>query len=123
MSANPNRRAGTLFFKVDGTQHDAKGNFTYNLGKPKREGLVGADTVHGYKEMPQVPFIEGEITDRSDLDLEKLLNLDGVTVTLELANGKVVLLRDAWFAGDGNVGTEEANIQVRFEGLGGEEVN
>ena len=35
-------------------------------------------------------LIEGEITDRSDLDLEKLLNLDGVTVTLELANGKVI---------------------------------
>jgi hypothetical protein len=120
--SHPNRRAGTLFFKVDGTQYDAKGSFTYNLGAAKREAIVGSDAVHGYKETPQVPFIEGEITDRSDLDLEKLLNLDGVTVTLELANGKVILLRDAWYAGDGNVGTEEANIQVRFEGLNGEEV-
>jgi len=120
--SNPNRRAGILFFKVDGTQYDAKGGFTYNLGAAKREAIVGSDAVHGYKETPQVPFIEGEITDRSDLDLEKLLNLDGVTVTLELANGKVVLLRDAWYAGDGDVGTEEANIQVRFEGLSGEEV-
>ena len=41
---------------------------------------------------------------------------------MELANGKVVLLRDAWYAGEGNVGTEEANIQVRFEGLSGEEI-
>lgn len=120
--SNPNRRAGILFFKVDGAQYDAKGGFTYNLGAAKREAIVGSDAVHGYKETPQVPFIEGEITDRSDLDLEKLLNLDGVTVTLELANGKVVLLRDAWYAGEGNIGTEEANIQVRFEGLSGEEV-
>ncbi len=30
--ANPNRRAGKIFFKVDGAQHDAKGSFTYNLG-------------------------------------------------------------------------------------------
>lgn len=120
--SNPNRRAGTLFFKVDGAQYDAKGSFTYNLGAAKREAIVGADAVHGYKETPQTPFIEGEITDRADLDLEALLNLDGVTVTLELANGKVILLRDAWYAGEGNVGTEEANIQVRFEGLSGEEV-
>ena len=120
--SNPNRRAGILFFKVDGAQYDAKGGFTYNLGAAKREAIVGSDAVHGYKETPRVPFIEGEITDRSDLDLEKLLNLDGVTVTLELANGKVVLLRDAWYAGEGNIGTEEANIQVRFEGLSGEEV-
>lgn len=122
MANTPNRRAGTLFFKVDGTQHDAKGSFTYNLGAPKRDAIVGADAIHGYKEVPQVPFIEGEITDRSDLDLSALLNLDGVTVTLELANGKVILLRDAWYAGEGNVETEESNIQVRFEGLGGEEV-
>jgi len=119
---NPNRRAGTIFFKVDSTQYDAKGNFTYNLGAPKREGIVGADKIHGYMEKIQVPFIEGEITDRADLDVEALLNLDGVTVTLELANGKTVLLRDAWYAGEGTVGTEEANIQVRFEGLGAEEV-
>ena len=32
MANNPNRRAGILFFKVDGAQYDAKGNFTYNLG-------------------------------------------------------------------------------------------
>jgi hypothetical protein len=120
--ANPNRRSGTLFFKVDGAQYSAKGSFTYNLGEPKREAIVGADGVHGYKEMPQTPFVEGEITDSADLDVKTLLNLDGVTVTLELANGKVILLRDAWYAGDGNIGTEEANIQIRFEGISAEEI-
>lgn len=121
--ANPNRRSGTIFFKVDGAQHDAKGSFTYNLGAPKREAMTGSDAVHGYKETPQVAFIEGEITDRAELNLQALLTLDGVTVTLELANSKTILLRDAWYAGDGNVQTEEANIQVRFEGRSAEEVN
>ena len=32
------------------------------------EAIVGSDGIHGYKEVPQVGFIEGEITDRSDLD-------------------------------------------------------
>lgn len=116
------RRAGIIFFKVDGTQYDAKGNFTYNLGQSKREGILGADGVHGYKETPQQSFIEGEITDRSDLDLAALVKLDGVTVTLELGNGKVVTLRDAWFAAEGTGNSEEGNIQVRFEGMSGEEV-
>jgi hypothetical protein len=120
--ANPNRRSGTLYFKVDGAPYSAKGSFTYNLGASKREAIVGADAVHGYKEMPQTPFVEGEITDSADLDVKTLLNLDGVTVTLELANGKVILLRDAWYAGDGNIGTEEANIQIRFEGISAEEI-
>lgn len=122
MSETPGRRAGRIFFKADGVQYDAKGSYNYNLGADKREAMVGADGVHGYKAMPQVPFIEGEITDAKDLDLAAFINLDGVTITLELANGKSILLRDAWYAADGNVGTEDANIQVRFEGMSGEEI-
>ena len=49
-----NRRAGRIYFKVDGTQYDAKGKFSYNLGLDKREAIVGADGVHGYKSTPQV---------------------------------------------------------------------
>lgn len=95
MSNNPNRRAGRIYFKVDGTQYDAKGSFSYNLGADKRDGIVGADGVHGYKAMPQVPFIEGAVTDRPDMDLKSVLELDGVTVTLELANSKTIVLRNA----------------------------
>lgn len=114
--------SGLLELKINGEIQNAKGSFTYNLGKLKREAIVGADRVHGYKGMPQVPFIEGEITDRSDLDVESLLDTDDATITLSLANGKVIVLKEAWFAADGNVGTEEANIQVRFEGISAEEV-
>jgi hypothetical protein len=121
--AGQNRRGGVLFLKVNGEIYDAKGNFTYNLGQPKREGIVGADSVHGYKETPQVPFIEGEITDRAGLDLAALCNLDDATATLELANGKVITLRNAWYAGDGTGNTEEGNIDVRFEGLSADEVS
>ena len=116
-----NRRSGVLFVKVNGQQYDAKGSFTYNAGSPKREALVGADRVHGYKELPQVPFVEGEITDSGTLDLSALTNIVDATVTLELANGKVFTLRDAWYAADGEVGSEEANIQVRFEGMSADE--
>jgi len=118
-----NRLSGLINFKVNGELQQAKGNFTYNLGQVKREAIVGADRVHGYKALPQVPYIEGEITDSSDYDLEALQNVDDATITLELANGKTVVLRDAWYAADGDVQTEEANIQIRFEGLSAEEVS
>ncbi len=116
------RVAGIINAKVNGEIQQAKGNWTYNLGAPKRDAVVGADRTHGYKELPQVAFIEGEITDRGDLDVAALVLLKDSTVTLELANGKVVVLRDAWFAGEGNIQTEEANITVRFEGMSAEEV-
>lgn len=120
--AHEQRRGGIIYLKVDGTQLRAKGEFTYNLGMPKRDAIVGADGIHGYKELPQVPFIEGEITDDPSLDLAALLRTENATVTLELANEKVIVLRDAWYAGEGTGNTEEGNIGVRFEGLSGEEV-
>lgn len=122
MAENNQRRAGICYIKVDGQIYDAKGNFTYNLGKPKRDAIVGADAVHGFKEVPQIAFIEGEITDRAGLSLEALLAVEDATVTLELANGKVISLRNAWFAGEGTGNTEEANIAVRWEGLSAEEI-
>ena len=122
MSENPNKRAGKIYFKVDGAQHDAKGSFSYNLGKDKRSGIAGTDGVHGYKTETQIPYIEGAITDSKALDLEKLVELDGVNVTLELANGKTILLRDAWYAADGKGDSDEGEIEVRFEGLSAEEV-
>jgi len=120
--AGKNRIGGTIALKVNGDIYFAKGNFTYNLGKPKREGVIGADTVHGYKETPQIPFVEGEITDRNELSLEDLVTLDEATITLELANGKVITLSEAWYAGDGTGNTEEGNIACRFEGMSAEEV-
>lgn len=120
--AGKNRIGGTIALKVNGDIYFAKGNFTYNLGKPKREGVTGADTVHGYKETPQIPFVEGEITDRNELSLEDLVTLDEATITLELANGKVIALSEAWYAGEGTGNTEEGNIACRFEGMSCEEV-
>jgi hypothetical protein len=116
------RRGGIIQLQVNGEIQDAKGNYTYNLGRPKREAIVGSDTTHGYKETPQVAFIEGEVTDRGSLDLDKLVTMTDATVTLELANGKVVVLRDAWYAGEGTGNTEEGNIAVRFEGKSAEEI-
>lgn len=116
------RRAGLLELKINGEIYDAKGNFSYNLGRPIRETIVGADGIHGYKETAQAAFIEGEITDRGSLDLAALVTLEDATVTLTLAGGKLISLRDAWFAGEGTGNTEEANIAVRFEGKGAEEI-
>ena len=115
------RVGGTIFFRVNGVQHDAKGTFTYNLGQPKRDPVIGPDRVHGHKTMPQVPYIEGAVTDRSDLDVRGLLNtLDG-TATLELANGKVFTLSGAYYAHEGGITTEEGEIPIRLEGVTGVE--
>lgn len=120
--ADPQRRAGLIQLQTQGVIQDARGNFSYNLGQVKRDTIVGADTVHGYKEVPQAPFIEGSITDRGTLDLSALVTGNQLTITLTLANGKTIVLRNAWFAGEGTASTEEAEIPVRWEGQSANEV-
>ena len=112
-----NKVGGILFLKIDGQQFRVKGTWTYNLGEPKREAVVGADGVHGFKEIPQVPFFEGAITDRSELNMTKLLNIVDATAILELNNGKIISYADCFFAGEGNVTTEEGEIAARFESI------
>ena len=114
--------AGALSFQANGETFRMKGSWTYNIGGVKRDAIVGGDGVHGYKETPQVPFIEGAVTDGKSLVLEDLLNLRDATFTLHLRNKKVIELRNGWFAGEGTVNTEESEISVRFEGLDAKEV-
>lgn len=117
------RVGGAIGLKIDGEQYNAKGSFSYNLGNPKREGIIGSDLLnHGYKEEGQIPFIEGEITDNSNVDLDYLTMVTDATITLELGNGKIIMLKGAYFAGEGTPETEEGNIPIRFEGQTAKEV-
>lgn len=116
------RVGGIIQVQVDGEVYRAKGDFSYNLGRPKRDTVMGVDGRHGYKDVPQIAFIEGEFTDSSSLNLDTLLNVENATVTISLANGKKVALFDAVFASEGTVSTGEGNIAVRFEGSQAEEV-
>lgn len=117
-----NRKGGIINLKINGEIYLAKGNFTHNLGSPKRDTIIGADKVHGYTEKVQAPFIEGEITDTYDTDLRVFTTFDNATVTLEEANGKTFVLRNAWYCAEGNKQSEEGNVQFRAEGTDGEEI-
>lgn len=116
------RVGGTVFVKVDGTQYKVKGSWTYNLGQPMREEVVGSDSVHGYTEKPQAPYISGAITDDSETDLKSLLNITGATIQMELANNKIIVLEQAFFSGEGSGTTEEGEVEVKFVGISAEEI-
>lgn len=121
--AGQKRVGGLLSLKIDGNQYNAKGNFTYNLGHPKRTGVIGAEAVHGYTETPQLAFVDGEITDNDGVDLATLLDSRDVVVTLQLGSGKVIVMNHAYFAGEGTGNTEEGNIGVRFEADSAQEIS
>lgn len=116
------RLGGIISFQVEGRAYNAKGAFTYNLGNPMRTPVIGSDGVHGYSETPQVAFIEGAVTDDGTLSLQELTTLRNKTVTVALANGKTIMLPDAYFAAEGTGNTEQGEIAVRFEAAQGVEV-
>jgi Phage tail tube protein len=112
----PQKRVGGMIdLKINGQMYQAKGNFTYNLGHPKKDAVVGAASIHGYTEKPQVPFIEGEITDNAGISLKALTTVTDATIQLTLGNGKILIMSGGWFAGEGTGNTDEGNIGVRFE--------
>ncbi len=118
------RRGGIIEFKINGEIFDAKGNFSFGLGKNERSSIVGADGIHGYAEKIMAPFIEGEITDKSTLSLDALSQVTDAVITLTLANEKIIVLKDAFSVNPDGLGgtTEEGAIKVRFEGSSAEEV-
>lgn len=117
------RVAGLIQLQTNGEVLRAKGEFEWNLGGVLREAVVGSDGVHGFKETPQVAFIEGAITDAGDVDVKAMINLTNATVNLKVGNGKMVVLNNAWYAGEGTGKTGESEIGVRWEGQNAEEVS
>lgn len=111
------RIAGICFFKINGVQYSARGSWVYMPFTSKKEGIAGQDGIHGFKEMPQVPYVEGEISDMPGISIQDLQTLVGVPATLELANGKLILLHDGWCTGDDAVSTEDGKVKIKIEGM------
>lgn len=118
-----NRIAGVAYVKYDGRQLPVRGSWEVNFNKLKREGISGQDRVHGYKEMPGVPSIKGDVSTTKDVSLVSLLGITDATVTLELANGKTYVLRNAWTADEYTIQTEEGKLAVKFEGMDIDEIS
>jgi hypothetical protein len=119
---DPNRIAGFMEITQNGTKLRAAGAFSYDLGLPKREGIVGPDAHHGYSEKPKIPYIEGMIIVDPNLSITDICSTTGASIVLTLATGKQIMLGDAYYSGDGTGDTEGGTLQVRFDGMRANEV-
>ncbi len=116
------QRFGVKALKVNGQQLRVRDGTTYNLGLPKREPVMGPDGVHGHKETQQAPFVKGSISDGSDMDLQALGKTTTATITLELLNGKVVLLREAT-VDIGDVNPDDGSVPFEAYGVSADEIS
>jgi hypothetical protein len=118
-----NRIAGVAFLKVDGAQFPLHGNFTVSPSAVERAGIAGQDYVHGYQELPRIPFIEGDVSLDPALSMEDIEAVTNATVTAELANGRVYVLREAWCKSALELNTREGTVRIRFEGTSCDEIS
>src|ERR1700749_1280740 len=81
------RIAGIAFLTVDGTQMAVRGNFTVSPSAVERTMIAGQDGVHGFQELPRVPYIEGDVSTVPGLSLEAMEQETNSTVVAQLANG------------------------------------
>lgn len=116
------RFAGTAFLMIDGQQLSLRGNFTVSPSLLERTMIAGQDGVHGYQELPRVPYIEGDISTMPEINLEDLEAQTDVTVVAQLANHKQYTLSGACCKAGFEANTRDGQFRARWEGLWCEEV-
>lgn len=111
------RFAGIAFLTVDGNQLALRGNFTVSPSAVERTMIAGQDGVHGYQELPRVPYIEGDISTIPGLSLESLEAETDSTVVAQLANNMQYTLSGATCKAGLEANTRDGQVRVRWEGL------
>lgn len=117
------RFAGIAFLMIDGNQVALRGNLTVSPTSVERNMIAGQDSVHGYQELPRVPFIEGDLSAVPGLSLEDLETQVDVTVVAQLANKKQYTLQNATCKGAIEENARDGQLRVRWEGLNCEEID
>lgn len=110
------RTAGTCYVKVDGAQLEIKGGLEAPLSGFKREPVISATGVPGYKETVVTPYIKVTAITTRDFPIEQLATGTDMTVTAEFANGKVYTLSGAWLANEASHKGDDGESELEFNG-------
>jgi hypothetical protein len=116
------RFAGIAFVSVDGQQYALRGNLTVSPSPVERTMMAGQDGVHGYQELPRVPYIEGDFSTLPTFSLETVLTQTDSTVIAQCANKIEYVLHNAVVKGGFEANTRDGQVRVRWEGLNCEEI-
>lgn len=113
------RIAGTTYFKIDGDQLSLTGGIEVPLNTLVRDDVIGLDGSIDTKETFKAPYIKGTFKVPKDFPTDKVTTAMNMTVTAELANGMVYVLREAWLSGEASFNAEEGTADLEFHGKTG----
>ena len=113
------RVAGVAYIKADGAQFDISGGIELPISTVTREPIMGLTGPAGFKETAQEPYTKLTAIYTPDFPVQILTTSINMTVTSELANGKVYTLSGAYLKGTPAVNAAEGTIDLEFSGTVG----
>lgn len=108
-----------MYAKVDGEQLEVSGGFECPGMELKREAVMSLTGVAGYKETPIKPYIKMTALFMPNFPLATLQSNTDMTLTVELANGKVYTLSGAFIENEAPVKGDDGTIDLEFAGMKG----
>lgn len=114
------RVAGICYVKVNGEQLEVSGGIEVPLTELKREAVMGLAGPAGYKETASEPFVKVSAIFVPGFPIDTLRTNTDMTITAELANGKVYTLSGAFLKGDANAKGEDGTVELEFSGSKGQ---
>lgn len=114
------RVAGICYIKVDGEQLEVAGGIEVPLMDVKRETVMGLAGSAGYKESAIEPFVKLSAIFTPNFPIVTLQTNTEMTITTELANGKVYTLSGAFVKGEPSAKGEDGTIDLEFGGKKGQ---
>ena len=113
------RVAGICYVKADGAQFDISGGIEVPLVDVKRETVMGLAGPAGLKETALEPYVKVSAIFTAEFPISALQTGTDITVTAELANGKVYTLQGAFLKGEPSIKGEDGTVDLEFGGRKG----
>lgn len=108
-----------MYAKVDGEQLEVSGGFECPGMEVKREAVMSLTGVAGFKETPIKPYIKMTALFVPGFPLATLQSSTDMTLTVELANGRVYTLSGAFIENEAPVKGDDGTIDLEFAGMKG----
>lgn len=116
------RIAGSWELRINGRKMPVTGDLDCKGPTGKAEKKLGPNgESQGYSETYEAPYIKGtaRITDEVDID-QDIVAIRGAAVEVTQPDGRVFIMSDADYAGDGNYTSGEGTVDFEFQGATGD---
>ncbi len=114
------RVAGICYIKVDGEQLEVSGGVEVPVVDVKREAVMGLAGPAGLKETALEPYVKLSAIFMPEFPIDLLQTNTELTITAELANGRVYTLSGAYLKGEPAAKGEDGTIELEFGGKKGQ---